>query len=160
VKHELKRRMAATGRPEILLRLVARAMRRRILTDVDLLRLCSLEEELILLDDELPALREQLMSLLRDLAEGKRDPAVVLGQKRRRGRKSKDQDRWEVISAYWSIRYSLPKTKRPHADTCKLLRSKYPQWQYTDRTLRQWQKAAGPQARMLPATAEDFDILP
>ena len=135
-------------------------MRRGILTDVDLLRLCRLEEELILLDDELPGLREQLMSLLRDLAEGKRDPAVVLGQKRRRGRKRKGQQRWEVVIAYWSIRNSLRKTKRPHADTCKLLRSKYPQWKYTDGTLRQWQKAAGPQARMLPATEEDFDIFP
>lgn len=160
MKHELKRRMRATGRPEMLLRLVARAMRRGILTDVDLLRLCSLEEEQFLLDEELPGLREQLMSLLRDLAEGKRDPAVVLGQKQRRGRKSKDRDRSKVISAYWSIRHSLPKTNSPHADTCKLLRSMYPQWQYTDATLRQWQKAAGPLARMLPATAEEFDILP
>jgi hypothetical protein len=145
----------------MLLRLVARAMRRGILTDASLLGLCSPEEELILLDDDLPSLRKQLMSLLRDLAEGKRDPAVVLGQKPRRGRKNKGQQRSEVISAYWSIRNSLPKTKRPHADTCKLLRSKYPQWQqYKDGTLRQWQKAAGPQARTGPATAEDFDILP
>jgi len=160
VKHELKRGKPATGRPALLLRLVARALRREILTDVDLRRLCSLEEELFLLDEELPALREQLRLLLRDLAEGKRDPAVVLGQKRRRGRKSKGQQRSEVISAYWSIRHSLPKTKRPHVDTCKLLRSKYPQWKYTDGTLRQWQKAAGPQALTLPVTEEDFDILP
>jgi hypothetical protein len=160
VKHELKRRMPATGSALMLLHLVARAIRRGILTDASLRRLCSPDEELMLDDYDLPPLRKQLVSLLRDLAEGKRDPAVVLGQKRRRDRKSKSQQRSEVMRVYWMIRRSLPKTKRLHMDTCKRLRSEYPEWQYTDGTLRQWQKAAGPGARIPPATAEEFDILP
>jgi hypothetical protein len=160
VKRETKRRKPTTGSSLRLLRLVARAIRRGVLTDAALFKLCDHEDDMTLCDDHSFPLSHQLMTLLRDLAEGRRDPAVILGQKPRRGRKSNARQRAAVVAAYWVIRRALSKSRKPHIDTCKALREQYPKWQYTDGTLRQWVKAAGPEGRSEPATIEDFDIIP
>lgn len=172
MRRETKRRKPASGGALVLLRLVARAIRRQILTNDALLELVQgegqEEEALKALASYMPhsksqSLKTLLMAFLRELAEGRRDPAVILGQKPRRGRKSNAPERAAVVEAYWTIRRELPKSKKPHIDACRILWKQYPHWtKYSADTLRQMQKAAGPEARLPPTppvTAEDFDIL-